>query len=117
MKYMKLASDGFGVDRHLMGLYCMVDSKNEEIPKLFQDASYSYSKSFKLSTSNLSLLKDCFAGFAPGVEDGYGINYNIQNDSIIFSISKWTNCSSTDNYALRTQIMKSLQDVYALIKS
>lgn len=53
--YMKEASKGQGVDRHLLGLRCMLQSPEEsQQASLFTDPYYLKSMWFKLSSSNMS---------------------------------------------------------------
>jgi carnitine O-acetyltransferase len=53
--YMKMASQGQGVDRHLLGLRCMLQSPEESAQAtLFTDPYYLKSMWFRLSSSNMS---------------------------------------------------------------
>src|SRR5687767_3249870 len=109
---MRAASAGKGVDRHLLGLYSMIRSQDEQRQaKIFNDPSYALSKHFRLSTSNLSLSDKFWAGFGPVVPDGYGINYNICKDSIKFSISSSRICPGTDSKQFRESIRGALRDM------
>lgn len=85
-EYMKLASDGYGVDRHLLGLQLLI-RKNEAVPLLFADPMYSASKNWRMSTSQLT--SELFDGYGWGqvVPDGYGLAYMIKNDSIHVNIA------------------------------
>ncbi|KAI9295978.1 acyltransferase ChoActase/COT/CPT [Neoconidiobolus thromboides FSU 785] len=110
LSYMKKASRGQGIDRHLLGLRCMIQEE-EKTPQLFQHPSYIESMSFKLSTSNMSPGKYFYGGFAPVVKDGYGVNYAIDKQDIKLSISKWNQSNSTDHLGFRKNIQKAIEDL------
>lgn len=73
INYMRLATAGRGVDRHLLGLSQMVQA-DEKPPALFEDPVFKRSSKWLLSTSNLSVSPDTMAGFGPVYVDGYGSN-------------------------------------------
>ncbi|KAL6719857.1 Carnitine O-acetyltransferase mitochondrial [Lecanora helva] len=92
VRYITDASDGKGVDRHLFGLKkCL--REGEEVPALFQDRAYSYSGTWYLSTSQLSSEYFNGYGWSQVVDDGFGIAYMINENSIQFNIvSKGLGC-------------------------
>jgi carnitine O-acetyltransferase len=85
-KYTVEASDGRGVDRHLLGLRLTLNA-NEPKPSIFTDPAYSYSSHWNLSTSQL--VSEFFQGYGWGevVPDGYGVPYMINNDSLLFTVT------------------------------
>ncbi|KAJ1967965.1 Carnitine O-acetyltransferase mitochondrial [Dispira parvispora] len=116
-EYMKAASVGQGVDRHLLGLRCMIHSPEEQTrASLFNDPAYVNSMSFVLSTSNLSPGTYLYGGFAPGVQDGYGSNYAIGKDYIRMSVTTWGGLSKeTDASAFKDAVEQSLDDLRNLV--
>ncbi|KAJ1970809.1 Carnitine O-acetyltransferase mitochondrial, partial [Dimargaris verticillata] len=115
--YMQAASNGQGVDRHLLGLRCMIENSDEQAKAtLFTDPAYVQSMSFRLSTSNLSPGTYFYGGFAPGVPNGYGINYSLGADQIKLSISNWKSTSAeTDCQDFKRAITQSLEDLHQII--
>ncbi|KAI3653874.1 hypothetical protein MP228_001821 [Amoeboaphelidium protococcarum] len=104
------ASNGQGVDRHLLGLRCML--QKGESSEFFQDPSYLQSMNFKLSSSNVSPSQDLlYGGFGPVVADGYGINYGISGDNLRFSISCRRNSGKTEVRSFRKMLETTLLDV------
>lgn len=115
LAYMKKASRGQGVDRHLLGLRCML-KEGEDPPALFTHPTYEESMKFRLSTSNMSPGTYLYGGFAPVVKDGYGVNYGITQDGIKLSFSKWAQVNRpTDTAQFRSQVKKALDDLANLL--
>lgn len=85
VKYIADASDGRGVDRHLFGLKkCL--KEGEELPALYKDPAYAYSSTWYISTSQLSSEYFNGYGWSEVVEDGWGIAYMINENSIQFNV-------------------------------
>jgi carnitine O-acetyltransferase len=110
--YMKEASVGKGIDRHLMGLRLML--KPDETTDFFSDPSFSKSQYFRLSTSNMSPGKYFYGGFGPVVEEGYGINYAIDKDILKFSISSRKSCKQTNSFKFRDMLERVIIDLFIL---
>ena len=91
--YIKKASRGNVCDRHLMGLSMLVGA-NESTPNIFKDPMYWKSKTWHLSTSNLS--NELFDGWGWGevVPDGLGVAYSTNNDMLLYTRNKcsWIFC-------------------------
>ncbi|MCJ1295759.1 Carnitine O-acetyltransferase mitochondrial [Xylographa carneopallida] len=85
VRYISDASDGKGVDRHLFGLKrCL--REGEEPPALFRDRAFAYSATWFLSTSQLSSEYFNGYGWSQVVDEGFGIAYMINENSIQFNI-------------------------------
>ncbi|KAK5101782.1 Carnitine O-acetyltransferase mitochondrial [Lithohypha guttulata] len=85
VKYTQLASDGYGVDRHLFGLKkCLKDG--EEVPDLYKDPAYTYSSSWFISSSQLSSEYFNGYGWSQVIDGGWGIAYMINENSIQFNV-------------------------------
>eukprot|EP00944_MAST-04C_sp_MAST-4C-sp1_P006356 g6356.t1 len=84
--YIKKASRGNVCDRHLMGLSMLVGA-NESTPNIFKDPMYWKSKTWHLSTSNLS--NELFDGWGWGevVPDGLGVAYSTNNDMLLYNVT------------------------------
>ena len=55
LRYTRTAATGKGVDRHLLGLRCMMTEEElKNLPELFRDEFFGQSQTWKLSTSGLS---------------------------------------------------------------
>ncbi|KAI9663066.1 MAG: Carnitine O-acetyltransferase mitochondrial [Bathelium mastoideum] len=83
--YISVASDGRGVDRHLFGLKKVL-KEGEELPGIFKDPAYGYSSTWYISTSQLSSEYFNGYGWSQVVDDGWGIAYMINENSIQFNI-------------------------------
>ncbi|KAJ9064087.1 Carnitine O-acetyltransferase mitochondrial, variant 2 [Entomophthora muscae] len=115
LAYMKKASRGQGVDRHLLGLRCML-KEGEKYPALFSHVTYTESTIFRLSTSNSSPGVYAYGGFGPTSKNGYGVNYSLSKDDIKLSVTKWCHPGvTTDNVAFKESISKALDDVNKLL--
>lgn len=85
VKYISDASDGRGVDRHLFGLKkCL--REGEPVPALYQDPAYSYSSTWFISSSQLSSEYFNGYGWSQVVDDGWGIAYMINENSLQFNV-------------------------------
>eukprot|EP00834_Sanchytrium_tribonematis_P006697 NODE_518_length_6556_cov_0.505653.p1 type:complete len:614 gc:universal NODE_518_length_6556_cov_0.505653:3385-5226(+) len=108
-QYMKDAVNGYGVDRHLLGLkHCLLP--NEPIPSIFQDLSYSVSCHWKMSTSQLSSEYYDGYGWVEVVPDGYGLAYCIKNESIHVNMMGMVDCSG-----MRQKMVEALEDMKWLL--
>ncbi|KAF2089377.1 carnitine O-acetyltransferas-like protein [Saccharata proteae CBS 121410] len=98
VQYITDASDGRGVDRHLFGLKkCL--KEGEALPKLYEDPTYSYSSTWFVSSSQLSSEYFNGYGWSQVVDDGWGIAYMINENSIQFNIvSKGLGCDRMSFY-------------------
>ncbi|KAI0483159.1 acyltransferase ChoActase/COT/CPT [Xylariaceae sp. FL0804] len=83
--YIAAASDGKGVDRHLFGLRKML-APGEELPALYVDPAFAYSGSWFLSTSQLSSEFFNGYGWSQVIDEGFGIAYMINENSLNFNI-------------------------------
>ncbi|PBP17172.1 choline/Carnitine O-acyltransferase [Diplocarpon rosae] len=84
-EYITAALDGKGVDRHLFGLKKLVGA-DEELPGIFKDPAYSYSSKWFISSSQLSSEYFNGYGWSQVVDDGWGIAYMINENSIQFNV-------------------------------
>lgn len=85
LEYITAASDGRGVDRHLFGLKKLL-GPGEEIPAIYKDPAYSYSSTWRISSSQLSSEYFNGYGWSQVTDDGWGIAYMI-NENRFVSIS------------------------------
>ncbi|KAJ1723778.1 Carnitine O-acetyltransferase mitochondrial [Coemansia erecta] len=76
---------GSGIDRHLLGLeYALLS--HEAKPEIFTDPVFLASRHWKLSTSQISdPILDAY-GWGEVVDDGFGIAYRIESDSLHFNV-------------------------------
>ncbi|KAH8554973.1 acyltransferase ChoActase/COT/CPT [Umbelopsis sp. PMI_123] len=111
LEYMKAASNGKGVDRHLLGLRCMMTQEEATKAAIFNDPSYIQSMYFKLSTSNTSPGDYSWGGFGPVVPEGYGSNYAIGKERIRLSISAWKSAPEAEANMFRTTLRKVFDDL------
>ncbi|KAF1992264.1 carnitine O-acetyltransferas-like protein [Aulographum hederae CBS 113979] len=85
VKYISDASDGRGVDRHLFGLKkCLKDG--EALPAIFEDPAFSYSSHWNISSSQLSSEYFNGYGWSQVVDDGWGLAYMINENSIQWNV-------------------------------
>lgn len=85
-QYTATAAQAAGVDRHFTGLSMLVQD-GEEIPALLSDPVFVRSKTWRLSTSNLTHPNFTNWGFGQVVPDGVGIGYSIHPRSCVFNIT------------------------------
>lgn len=85
IEYIGAASDGKGVDRHLFGLKKLLEP-GEDLPAIYKDPAFGYSSSWFLSTSQLSSEYFNGYGWSQVIDDGFGIAYMINENSLNFNI-------------------------------
>ncbi|KAF7728290.1 hypothetical protein EC973_006465 [Apophysomyces ossiformis] len=112
LEYMKSASNGQGVDRHLLGLRCQMTAEEAESngAAIYQDPSYWGSQYWLLSTSNTSPGDLAWGGFGAVVPEGYGINYAIGKERVRMSVSSWKSYADTDSADFRKTIRGVLDE-------
>nr|AXY87732.1 carnitine O-palmitoyltransferase 2 [Eriocheir sinensis] len=85
----KEAAMGQGFDRHLFGLRKLAEAQGSPLPELFTDPSYAKINHIIISTSTLPSAAIMFGGFAPVVRDGFGVGYQIKDDSLGIVLSSY----------------------------
>uniref|UniRef100_A0A6P4FG09 Carnitine O-acetyltransferase isoform X1 n=2 Tax=Drosophila rhopaloa TaxID=1041015 RepID=A0A6P4FG09_DRORH len=95
--YAKLALQGKGVDRHLLGLKLMAQENRQPIPEFFSSPGFVKSSHFRMSTSQVATKYEAFMGYGPATDDGYACCYNPREHDIILAISAWRYCPITDH--------------------
>ncbi|KAJ2810871.1 Carnitine O-acetyltransferase mitochondrial [Coemansia furcata] len=84
-QFTALCAKGAGIDRHLLGLQYVL-LPDEPVPEIFTDPTFVGSRHWKLSTSQISdPILEAY-GWGEVVDDGYGVAYRIENDSLHFNV-------------------------------
>ena len=94
---LSLLSAGYGFDRHLFVLKRMADWKEMKLP-LFEDPAYAKMNRIILSTSTLSADNVLIGGFAPVVDDGLGVGYNISAQNIGVHLTSYPACRDGEQF-------------------
>lgn len=110
VRYANWASNGEGVDRHLLGLRLLL-KPGEEMPTLFQDETYKKSTTWTFSTSTLPSEYFNGLGYGPVVPEGYGIAYAVNDQSMRFTITTTTGTGSR----LKESLQEAAEDIKALL--
>ncbi|KAI0694621.1 acyltransferase ChoActase/COT/CPT [Cytidiella melzeri] len=111
--FTRAAATGRGIDRHLLGLRCMLQPG--ETHEIFQDELYARSQTWKLSTSGLSAGPSFRGtGFGSPEHDGYGINYLVGPDMIKFGIESKHSCPHTSTKEFKHTVASALRDMQKL---
>lgn len=106
----KEAAMGKGFDRHLFALKKMAEEKDaNNLPQFFLDKSYSDANHFTLSTSSLYGSYFSGGGFAPVVEDGFGIGYGYVDKSLGLLCSSYRKYRDGEKFV--KAIVESLQEI------
>jgi carnitine O-acetyltransferase len=112
--YSRLAAKANGVDRHLFGMAQMVHA-SEKAPALYSDPVFTRSKTWRVSTSNLSHPRIINWGFGQVCPDGVGIGYSIHPHSCVFHISALQETGWTARLA--TLLDEALQEMHQIAQS
>lgn len=117
-KYTVEALNGFGVDRHLLGLKLMALERGVEISPLYSDQGYIRSAHMRISTSQVATKCDGFMCYGPLVPDGYACCYNPRDKDMNFAVSAFVEHPETSAAKFRLALESSLLDMHnVLIKT
>jgi hypothetical protein len=98
-----------------MALKKIADENGFDEPDLFTDESYRISNHFSLSTSQIpTSIEGSFMCYGPVVPNGYGCSYNPKPGYILFVISAWKSCESTNTRWFAESLEKSLDEMFDL---
>jgi carnitine O-acetyltransferase len=113
VKYMGLAAQARGVDRHLLGLSMLV-ADGEATPDLYKDPVFIRSKRWRVSTSHLTHPRLDGWGYGEVVPDGVGLAYSIHPRHCIFNVTALKEHGWTD--ALSQNLEDALLEMRTLIE-
>ncbi|KAJ8983433.1 hypothetical protein NQ317_005898 [Molorchus minor] len=114
-KYSLEAVNGFGVDRHLLGLKLLALENGLQLPDIYKDPSFVRSTHMRLSTSQVATKCDGFMCYAPLTVDGYGCCYNPRPYDINFGVSAFVKCPETSAHQFREALENSLHDMHNIL--
>ena len=110
------AWNGQAIDRHLFGLQFLAKQQGIS-PRFFSDTGYTRSTHMRISSSQLPNSYYEYVGYAPLVEDGYGVCYNPQAFVIHFVVSSFNSCPDTVTADRFGEVMtQSLRSVKLLLE-
>ncbi|KAJ3184004.1 hypothetical protein HDU85_001855 [Gaertneriomyces sp. JEL0708] len=116
VKYIAVASQGRGVDRHLLGLRMCL--KPGESADLFKDPAYARSCNWQLSTSGLFPGERLLGtGFGAVVPDGYGMNYIILANRIKMGVESKASCKETSSQRFVESLGQVLKDMKVMCET
>jgi len=115
--YTLQALNGFGVDRHLLGLKLTALGHGLPVPPLYSDPGYLKSLHMRISTSQVAVKSDGFMIYGPLVEDGYGCCYNPRPNDIKFGTTSFNSCPETSAIKFRDSLEQSLTEMHQLLTS
>lgn len=114
-KYVTQAVQGFGIDRHLLGLKLIAKENGIPIPELYSDEGYVKSSTYRLSTSQVASIYDAFMCYGPLTNDGYGVCYSPRNNDINFGLSSMRSNDDTGTEKFKKSLQEALQLMYQLL--
>ncbi|XP_055585607.1 carnitine O-acetyltransferase-like [Uranotaenia lowii] len=113
--YAAKAVQGYGVDRHLLGLKLIAREHNIPLPDFFQDEGLKASAHMRLSTSQVASRYDAFMCYGPLTADGYGCCYNPKDNDMWFGISSFKSNSVTDSQNFRNALREALDEMFEVL--
>lgn len=93
-QFTALCAKGSGIDRHFLGLEYALQP-GEVKPAVFSDPVFVGSRHWKLSTSQISDSILAAYGWGEVVDDGFGVAYRIENDSLNFNVVSYKGLGSS----------------------
>ncbi|CAK1603225.1 unnamed protein product [Parnassius mnemosyne] len=113
--YTVQALQGFGVDRHLLGLKLTAIENGIDVPKLYSDAGFHRSAHMRISTSQVACKCDGFMCYGPLVPDGYATCYNPRDNDVNFATAAFVSNPVTSCDKYRKALEQSLQDMHDVL--
>lgn len=114
-KYVTRAVQGYGIDRHLLGLKLIAKENGIPIPELYSDEGYVKSSTYRLSTSQVASVYDAFMCYGPLTNDGYGVCYSPRNNDIWFGLSSMRSNNETGTEKFKTSLQEALRLMHQLL--
>lgn len=114
-KYANQAVQGFGIDRHLLGLKLIAKENGLPVPELYSDEGYVKSSTYRLSTSQVASVYDAFMCYGPLTYDGYGCCYSPRNNDIWFGLSSMRSNDDTCTDKFKKSLQEALQLMYQML--
>ena len=117
-RHVELAKEavvGNGVDRHLMAMKIVAAEEGtaDSIP-IFNNPMYGYSSDFLISSSNVTSPELSIFGFGATSANGYGIGYQILQDTIPICITSYHDAADTNTGDYIETIKESLGEIREL---
>lgn len=109
------AVQGFGIDRHLLGLKLIAKENGLPVPELYADEGYVKSSTYRLSTSQVASVYDAFMCYGPLTYDGYGCCYSPRNNDIWIGLSSMRSNDDTSTAKFRKSLQEALQLMHQLL--
>ncbi|KAJ3287077.1 hypothetical protein HDU79_005993 [Rhizoclosmatium sp. JEL0117] len=111
--YLTKAGNGFGVDRHLLGLRMVM--KPGESHEIFKDPLFARSSHWDLSTSGLFSSKNVVGtGFGTVYPDGYGMNYALHSGAFTIGVESKASNKKTDTKKFCDTLEQILVELHEL---
>lgn len=116
--YIRDASDGYGCDRHILGMKLIAKEMpgNLDQDPFFALPAHGKTSHWSLSTSQLP-SKHSVTGFGPVAADGYGFFYNLRGDHLNFHISSCVSDPHTDAIKMSKTLKKTLIDLQEMCQT
>lgn len=113
--YVNAAVQGFGIDRHLLGLKLIAKENGIDVPALYSDEGYVKSSNYRLSTSQVASSYEAFMCYGPLTNDGYGVCYSPRNTDIYFGLSSMRSNKVTSTAKFRKSLEEALKLMMQLL--
>lgn len=112
----KLAAQGQGVDRHLLGLKLLAGETGvtEGLDLYAQEI---WGRPWELSTAQLPMSGLWVNSFGPQAPNGYGIGYVIRGHSVTCNVTSWRSHPETQSKRFADAIAQAMRDMRALLEA
>ncbi|PSN43432.1 hypothetical protein C0J52_02637 [Blattella germanica] len=116
-QYVAMASNGDGIDRHLLGLKLAAVENGKKPHTFFQDPAFVRSTHFKVTTSQVAGKGDSVMCYGPVVPDGYACCYNPMAEGINFGLAAFKLDKGTNVDDFQDALFESLSDMGEVMSS
>ncbi|KAK5646969.1 hypothetical protein RI129_005433 [Pyrocoelia pectoralis] len=105
------AGEGYGTERHFLGLKAAAKEMGVELPPLYFDSTYITSITDRCNSSQVVTKCDALMGYGTIPTDLYTYCYNVRNFDINISIFSFKSNNFTDSVCMKNAIISSLCDM------
>eukprot|EP01088_Endostelium_zonatum_P021086 TRINITY_DN809_c3_g1_i1.p1 TRINITY_DN809_c3_g1~~TRINITY_DN809_c3_g1_i1.p1 ORF type:complete len:611 (-),score=142.33 TRINITY_DN809_c3_g1_i1:20-1852(-) len=116
VKYLKEAGEGYGVDRHWLGLKLLAKQFGKG-HGLLDSKAMKESGHWRISSSQLPVERLEGVGYGPVVGDGYGCWYAIKDGLLAFTVTSWRDSKETDAGAFVRSLEQALDEIKVMFES
>lgn len=109
------AHDGFGCDRHFLGLKNIALENGIKLPELYSDPTFIRTSQLRFAASQVSMNCEGIMCYSPQEDEYFACCYNPRPDDIYFSFMAYAQCPRNSVKDFKKLVEKSLTEMHDLL--